>query len=196
MCWIVKMIKEILKSSKEQDVISDIGKPVEEIVVNDPVYMNVYIPKKSKRQIKDIVVHCTATREGVYLSVDEIREWHIKKGWSDIGYHYVIYLDGSIHEGRPVDRVGAHVKGFNRKSIGITYVGGVDVNLNPKDTRTQEQKESLERLLINLKRLYPSAKTKGHRDFSKDLNNNGVIEPFEWMKVCPSFDAKKEYKHL
>ena len=151
---------------------------------------------KTKRKIDWLVVHCTATRENQHITVDEIRKWHTDKGWSDIGYHYVIYLDGTIHEGRPVTRQGAHVKGFNKNSIGITYVGGVDKNLAPKDTRTEAQKEALSELICELSELYPDAKVRGHRDFSKDINNNGVIEPFEWIKVCPSFNAYKEFYYV
>ena len=154
------------------------------------------ILKKTRRQIDWLVVHCTATREGQDISVNQIRQWHLNRGWSDIGYHYVIDLDGNIHEGRPVWRIGAHVRGYNRYSIGITYVGGVSSLLSPKDTRTPQQKSALRNLLIELKKLYPNAKIQGHRDFSKDINNNGVIEPFEWLKACPSFDAKTEYKNI
>lgn len=152
--------------------------------------------KRTNRRIDYLVVHCTATREGQHISVDTIRRWHTSKGWSDIGYHYVIYLDGSIHEGRPVSRVGAHVRGFNKYSIGITYVGGVGQNLAPKDTRNPAQKKALVALLKELKKHHPTAKIRGHRDFSRDINNNGIIEPFEWVKACPSFDAKSEYRNI
>jgi len=152
--------------------------------------------KRTRRRIDWLVVHCTATREGQDISIEQIRQWHLNRGWSDIGYHYVIDLDGNILEGRPVTRIGAHVRGFNRYSIGITYVGGVDRNLAPKDTRTTRQKVALEWLLKELKKHHPLAKIQGHRDFSKDINNNGIIEPFEWVKACPSFDAKREYKYI
>lgn len=150
----------------------------------------------TRRKIDYLVVHTTATREGQHITVDDIRRWHMNKGWSDIGYHYVVYLDGTIKEGRPVSKIGAHVKGFNRNSIGITYVGGVDKNLTPKDTRTAAQKKALVELLRDLKSFYPTAVIQGHRDFSPDKNRNGIIEPFEWMKACPCFDAKKEYKNI
>lgn len=158
--------------------------------------INVSNLKDTNRRIDYLVVHCTATREGQHITVEDIRRWHMNKGWSDIGYHYVIYLDGSIHKGRPVSRIGAHVKGFNKYSIGITYVGGVSKDLAPKDTRTYEQKKALSLLLSELKCRHPKAKIMGHRDFSPDKNNNGIIEPFEWMKACPSFDAKGEYSNL
>ncbi len=159
--------------------------------------------KKSKRVITDIVVHCTATREGQKVTVEQIRAEHLRNGWSDIGYHYVIGLDGEIWNGRDVDKIGAHVNGHNAHSIGIAYVGGVEnipnipyKNLRPKDTRTREQKNSLLALLSQLRSLYPNARISGHRDFSPDKNNNGTIEQWEWIKACPSFDAKKEYEKI
>ena len=158
--------------------------------------IKIMILKRTNRQIDYLVVHCTATRENQFISVEDVRRWHLNRGWSDIGYHYLIYLDGTIKKGREDYKVGAHVKGFNRKSIGISYVGGVDRDLRPKDTRTHEQKEALCELLKELKELYPKAQIKGHREFSKDLNNNGVIEPFEFSKACPSFDASNEYDYI
>lgn len=138
--------------------------------------------KQSKRNIKEIIVHCTATPEGRVETVESIRRIHKSQGWSDIGYHYLIYLDGSIHVGRDVNIVGSHCVGHNTYSIGVCYVGGVDSKLKTKDTRTPAQKESLIKVLKKLKGLYPKAKIHGHRDFSS--------------KDCPSFDCKKEYKDL
>jgi len=140
------------------------------------------------RDINLIVVHCSATREGRDYSVDTIRKWHTDKGWRDIGYHYVIQLDGTINTGRPLNMTGAHVKGFNRNSIGICYIGGVESQRNsdggwtPKDTRTMEQKESLLNLLLELKERFPNAVIRGHRDYSP--------------KACPSFDASSEYEWI
>lgn len=159
--------------------------------------------KRSKRKISYIVVHCTATREGQERTVAELREEHKHKGWSDIGYHYVITLDGKTHLGRDVDLTGAHVNGHNSNSIGIAYVGGLkDVpgvpysKLPAKDTRTEEQKAALYSLLTDLRKLYPNAKICGHRDFSPDKNGNGTIEPNEFIKWCPSFNATKEYSKI
>lgn len=152
--------------------------------------------KKSTRTITDIIVHCTATIEGKNKTVAEIRKQHKAQGWSDIGYHYVIYLDGSIHEGRDVNLVGAHVNGHNAHSIGVVYVGGLDKNKKAKDTRTPKQKEALLKLLKELKVKYPMAKIKGHRDYSPDKNGDGIISPCEWIKQCPCFDAQKEYSKL
>ncbi len=148
------------------------------------------------RNIQYIVVHCSATQEGKDFSASDIDRWHKKKGWKGIGYHYVIRLNGEIETGRAENVIGAHVKGHNRNSIGVVYIGGLDQSLAPKDTRTAVQKASLNCLLRELKEKYPQAQILGHRDFSPDKNGNGIIEPFEFIKVCPSFDAKKEYHDL
>lgn len=146
------------------------------------------------RAITGIVIHCSATREGQFIDAAEIRRWHLAKQWSDIGYHFVIRLDGTIEVGRPLQMAGSHVKGFNRTTIGICYVGGVASDgKTPKDTRTPEQKAALLDLLRALKAKYPAAKICGHRDFSPDLNGNGRVDQFEWIKACPSFDARGEY---
>ena len=134
------------------------------------------------RDIDKIIVHCTATREGAPVSLDTVRRWHLERGWSDIGYHYLILLDGTIERGRPEEIQGAHVKGYNRNSIGVSYVGGVDKDLNPKDTRTQDQKDSLHNLLSNLMASYEGATLHGHNEFSS--------------KACPSFEVSKEYDYL
>jgi len=88
------------------------------------------------RDINKIIVHCTATPEFRKVSVEEIDRWHKDRGWSQIGYHYVVQLDGTINQGRPITITGAHVKGHNKGSIGITYVGGCDSEMNPP---TQER---------------------------------------------------------
>ena len=137
----------------------------------------------NKRTIKELIVHCSATPEGKDYSVDTIRQWHLQRGFSDIGYHYVIYRDGSIHIGRDESIIGAHCTGHNTNSIGVCYIGGcASDGKTPKDTRTTEQKQSLVKLLKELKTKYPQASIHGHRDFSS--------------KACPSFDATKEYSSL
>lgn len=159
--------------------------------------------KKSKRRIDYIAVHCTASKEGEPMTVEQIRSIHRKNGWSDIGYHYCVYLDGSVHIGRDVHLSGAHVSGYNPYSIGVVYVGGLENRsgvpynkLRAKDTRTPAQKRALATLLTDLRKLYPKAVIQGHRDFSPDRNHNGIIEPSEWIKDCPSFDAKTEYSNI
>lgn len=135
------------------------------------------------RTITEIIVHCTATPEGKDYTVDDIRRWHKEQGWSDIGYHYVIYRDGSIHEGRDVKYSGAHCTGHNANSIGVVYIGGVSKDgKTAKDTRTKAQKRALLQVMRTLRAAYPSARIYGHRDFAK--------------KACPSFDAKEEYKSV
>lgn len=134
------------------------------------------------RDIKEIIVHCSATPEGRNYTVEEIDHWHKNRGWSGIGYHYVIYLDGSIHKGRDIEKVGAHCTNHNKNSIGVCYIGGCDKDMNPKDTRTQEQKDALIEILTRLKKRYPDAKIYGHRDFAN--------------KACPSFDATTEYAEI
>lgn len=139
--------------------------------------------KRSRRNIKEIIVHCTATPEYRDYTVDDIRQWHKRQGWSDIGYHYVVYRDGTVHEGRDVDISGAHCTGHNANSIGVVYVGGVAPDgKTPKDTRTDLQKAALLSLLLDLRKLYPKAEIHGHRDFAN--------------KACPSFDATREYRKV
>lgn len=135
------------------------------------------------RKIDKIIIHCTETPENRDVSVQDLRDWHIKdNGWSDIGYHFFIDLQGVVHKCRPIERIGAHTKGYNKNSIGVAYAGGMDKEMKfSKDTRTDNQKESLVNLLCDLKKIY-NAKIYGHRDFFK--------------KDCPSFDAKKEYENI
>lgn len=135
------------------------------------------------RKIKEIIVHCSATPEGKDYSVDTIRKWHLQRGFSDIGYHYIIYRDGSIHIGRDESVIGAHCKGHNSNSIGVCYIGGVAADgKTPKDTRTEAQKISLLKLLSELKKKYPKAKVYPHYKFA--------------AKACPSFNAEEEYKNI
>jgi hypothetical protein len=135
------------------------------------------------RKINKIIVHSTATPEGRDVSIDEVRRWHVEEnGWSDIGYHFLIALDGTVEEGRPIERTGAHVLRHNWDSIGVAYVGGMSIDLGKAtDTRTEDQKEALVDLLVELKDAYGGT-VYGHRDFSN--------------KECPGFDAKTEYENI
>lgn len=155
-----------------------------------------YSSKRRNYKTKYITLHCSATKEGVDIDASSIDAWHRRKGWTGIGYHYVIKLDGTVQVGRPLKKTGAHVKGYNQGNIGICYVGGLSSTMIPKDTRTEAQKDAMLKLLRHLKEVNPNAVIQGHRDFSPDKNNNGIIEPFEWMKLCPCFDAKSEYREL
>ena len=135
------------------------------------------------RIINKLIVHCSATREGMNVSRDTIRDWHLARGFNDIGYHFYIDLDGNIHKGRDIAKIGAHSKGQNRSSIGICYCGGVESDgKTPKDTRNEAQKEALLCVLRTMKAMYPDAVIHSHRDFAN--------------KACPSFDATDEYKNL
>lgn len=131
------------------------------------------------RKITEIIIHCSATKEGKYFTVEDIDRWHRKRGFDGIGYHFVIYPDGSIHAGRPTCQIGAHCKGHNAHSIGICYVGGLSTDGKPKDTRTAAQKASLRALVEQLKEEFPLATVHGHNEFAN--------------KACPCFDVQKEF---
>lgn len=135
------------------------------------------------RYINEIIVHCSATAEGKDFTVSDIKKWHLARGFSDIGYHYIIYRDGSINKGRDESKIGAHCTGHNSNSIGVCYIGGCTADgKTPKDTRTEAQKNSLLKLLRELKNKYPKVSIHSHKDFAN--------------KACPSFDATKEYSSL
>lgn len=134
------------------------------------------------RRIDKIIVHCTATPEGRDVSVKEIDLWHRQRGFKGVGYHYVIGLDGTVDVGRPISEIGAHCSGYNSHSVGVCYVGGLDKDGRPKDTRTTRQKSALIELLTALREQFPKARIFGHRDFA--------------AKACPCFDATKEYANI
>ena len=138
------------------------------------------------RDIEAIVLHCSATPEGRYYDTEDIRDWHVNgRGWSDVGYHFVVLLDGTIEEGRPIYRAGAHVKGHNHNTIGICYIGGVDDYHDPKDTLTDAQELAIETLVCELRDEYgDDIEFKGHRDFP------GV------RKACPCFDVHEKFDYL
>ena len=136
------------------------------------------------RNIDKLIIHCSATREcddSVNASV--IDRWHKARGWKGCGYHFIVLIDGTIETGRMIDKVGSHVKGMNKSSIGICYIGGLERDgKTPKDTRTPEQKESLLLLIKTLNKIYPEATLHGHNEFSN--------------KACPSFDVQSQYKNI
>lgn len=160
--------------------------------------------KYHKRAVDLIVIHCSATREDVDYSFAELEKGHRARGFSKCGYHRYILKDGTIINGRSFDEIGAHVQGHNSRSIGICYEGGIRAGGNPlnpkdaKDTRTEAQIEAITKCIIDAIN-YSGHKIKricGHRDLSPDLNGNGVVEPNEWVKQCPCFEAEPEYKYL
>lgn len=136
------------------------------------------------RRIDLIVVHCSATRCNRPFTLEAVIACHQARGFATIGYHYYVTRDGVVHTGRPLHQEGAHATGYNRRSIGVCYEGGLDAQGHPADTRTPAQKETLRKLLIRLKTDYPNARIVGHRDLPNVA------------KECPCFDAEKEYATL
>ena len=133
------------------------------------------------RTLDRIVLHCSATEEGHPFGAADIRRWHKARGWKDIGYHYVILLDGTVEYGRPVDQVGAHVKGHNSTTVGVCYIGGVR-NGEPVDTMTAEQEVAFLELVYSLRKSLGYLTVHGHNEYS--------------AKACPSFVVKEKYPFL
>lgn len=136
---------------------------------------------KERTSTDFIAIHCSATRPSQQIDVDDIRKWHKAKGWSDVGYHFVITRTGRVQPGRPEKAVGAHVEGYNGHSIGICLVGGVseDDFREAENNFTPAQMKALRNLLVDLRKRYPGAVVQGHRDFPKV------------RKACPSFDVRE-----
>lgn len=136
---------------------------------------------RSSRDIREIILHCSATKQGDDFSAGDIRRWHLQRGFNDIGYHFVVRLDGTVERGRDINLTGAHCLNHNRRSIGICYVGGLDRAGRPADTRTPAQRVALPELIRRLRRHHPAATIHGHREFA--------------AKACPYFNAE-EYSSL
>ena len=135
------------------------------------------------RSLSRIIIHCSATREGQDVSVDTIRRWHEDRGWSDIGYHFVIGIDGTIHRGRDIDKIGAHTYRHNLDSIGVCYVGGLEEDgKTPRDTMTEMQEIAMLELIKSLRVTFGELRLHGHNEFA--------------AKACPSFDVQEKYKFL
>jgi len=131
------------------------------------------------RDIKQIIVHCASTKPSMDIGAKEIREWHTKeRGWSDIGYHWVIKRDGAIESGRDEKVAGAHARSHNGDSIGVCLAGGMTEDGRLAANFTFAQYSSLVYLVNELKDKYPDIDVKGHRDLA------GV------KKECPCFDVK------
>lgn len=130
------------------------------------------------RKITEIILHCAATPEGKDFTVADIDRWHKARKFDCVGYHWVIYRDGTVHPGRDESRQGAHCTGHNAGSIGVCYIGGCAADgKTPKDTRTPQQKAAMERLVKELLTRYPGATVHGHNEYA--------------AKACPSFDVKR-----
>ena len=122
------------------------------------------------RTINLIVVHCSATREDKSFTEHDLDVCHRRRGFNGVGYHFYIRKNGDIKSTRPLERMG-----------------------QPKDTRTCWQKHSLRVLILTLLKDFPGCRVCGHRDLSPDLDGDGEIEPEEWIKACPCFEASKEW---
>lgn len=147
------------------------------------------------RKINEIIIHCSDTQEGRDVTAGDIRRWHTTpkekggRGWRDIGYHYVIRLDGTIELGRPLEKAGAHCIGrkgedHNSHSIGICYIGGRHIRKDGTwewaDTRTEEQRDAMARLVAMLLEAFPRATVHGHYEFA--------------TRACPCFDVQRWMK--
>lgn len=151
-----------------------------------------------KRKVDLIVIHCTATKEDQDYTREDLERDHRARGFVKGGYHRYIRKDGTVINLREFDEKGAHVAGHNSNSIGISYEGGLDSRGKAKDTRTGAQQQALIECIKEAID-YSGGKIKrivGHRDLSPDLDGDGVVEPNEWVKVCPCFEAIPEYKYL
>ena len=140
---------------------------------------------QNHRKIDLLVIHCSATPRHRDYPVEQLRRDHRARGFADIGYHFYIRRDGEIVPCRPLHQIGAHARGWNDRSIGICYEGGLEEDGTPADTRTYEQKISLIHLLRELREAYPTAVIKGHCELSPYIG-----------KTCPNFAASQEYEEL
>ena len=146
---------------------------------------------KKRENTELIVIHCAATPPSMDIGVEEIRRWHLKKGWTDIGYHYVIRRDGTVEVGRNNRVQGAHAKGYNHESVSICLVGGV-AEEKPKgakyapaeDNFTPIQYRRLYELIKEMQAMFPDAALLGHRDLPNI------------SKDCPSFDVRRWFSAL
>lgn len=136
------------------------------------------------RRIDELIWHCTATPAGREVTVAEIDRWHKARGWSGIGYHKLVHLDGSVSEGRPESKIGAHVAGRNSRTLGYVYAGGVDAanKKRARDTRTPAQKATMLRLTREAVERHGLTRISGHNEYAN--------------KACPCFPARAEYAHL
>lgn len=161
------------------------------------------------RWIDGFVVHCSASPEDEYFGPEELKKSHLNRGIRPPGgYHFQTDNLGASHWIRPIEEVGAHIYGKNETTIGFMYSGGIIAGGNPfnpkhaKDTRTFDQKVALFnamiKILVDLTNYQDieHITIQGHRDYSPDIDGDGIIGPWEYMKQCPCFDAAEEYEHI
>lgn len=131
-----------------------------------------------EREINRIIIHCSYTKPSMDIGVKTIRGWHVNEnGWTDIGYHYVIRRDGKVEEGRPIERMGAHVRGNNSDSIGICLVGGMAEDGGDDCNFTHWQWDALSALINDLESMFGPLDISGHREWDEN-------------KTCPTFDVQ------
>ena len=138
-----------------------------------------------------LIIHCSATRAGQNLTAKDIDRIHRARGFNQIGYNYVIRIDGTVEKGRSLAVDGAHC---NTK--GFSYIGGLDANGKSADTRTIAQRAALRELVAKLCKEYEIIEVLGHRDTSPDLDGSGEVEPKEYIKACPCFDVRSEFPNF
>jgi hypothetical protein len=142
------------------------------------------------RRIDFITIHTSATPQTA--TVEGIkRYWREVLGWRSPGYHLIISPRGTISRLAIDEEICNGVAGFNKHALHVSYIGGVDANGKPLDNRTDAQKAALLSVVQAWADKYPTAKIMGHRDFSRDLNRDGILQPSEWAKACPSFDVRE-----
>ena len=137
------------------------------------------------KSVRWIIVHCSASREDRDYTVEQMLRDHKARGFRTIGYHFYIRRNGEVTQHRHLLEVGAHCRPYNRCSIGICYEGGLSADGKPKDTRTKEQREQLQEILVKLHRLFPAALIRGHTEM-----------PGATPKACPCFNASAEYQWI
>ena len=149
-------------------------------------------------ELKRLVIHCTATREGREVSGAEIRRWHTSprsqggRGWKQVGYSDLIHLNGGVENLVAYDdddrvdpwEVTNGAAGYNSTSRHVVYVGGIGMDGQPRDTRTPAQRKALEKYVKAFHRQHPEAEIVGHRDLP------GVA------KDCPSFDVRRWLREI
>lgn len=139
------------------------------------------------RQIKRIFVHCTAGAQR--QTVDDLKAEFRNKGWQHPGYHYVVDVNGGVHQLLALEEVSNGVQGYNATAINVAYIGGIDSQGKPADNRTPAQKDALVLLLHQLRQRFPAAQIMGHRDIWGSDSR-------KWKKMCPCFNAMEEYKDI
>ncbi len=135
------------------------------------------------RELKFIALHCSASPVTLDIGAKEIRQWHKAKKWSDIGYHYVIRLNGKVELGRALYKSGSHIQGWNQSSIGVCYIGGVDSDKKPLDTMNEKQEAAFRAIVKTLRAQYGPLEVYGHNDFTD-------------AKACPSFQVSEKFADL